>query len=574
MLTAPDVGGSNLTYRWSETPAGTSTFVGENSKECTVTPPLPTPSSPMSYWYTCEIQSNGVSVRQYTVNVFLKTNLRFVNSSETLIRESKTFKSNETVILTVPEVINDDLNNYPLKYEWSFNGEAIQGATSGTYAPTENGLYYCSITDRSGVMANLQYYIDVKSELDIWVNGEAYSSRDPRYTYLAAPGDSVEISINAKSAVGTIAYKWTYSNHDRTIKNQYISDQPVLKAADYGDYTCAITNGNSTTYVYIALKPDSKMTLKLDRVSLSSDGKITITGVATMQKANLPDKEDRLEVLLNGALKYIENGEVIGGDDYELSLDDIESQSNGQWSATQNVTEDAASITNRFTVHLTASPIVTSTTYLNGDKGEVRWSCPKTIFTYDGYDVSERITLNIPAPEEYQSEEIFSPTGSVKVQGNLPPGAEVVLGDVGTQVTSTMQNALKQGDSLIWLQDISVALNGIPFGFDEALTLSMWVSDQYNGQTMKVLHYKDDGQVEELSGTVTGGYLTFTTTSLSPFGVVASAEQAATPVAGKTGNAPKTGDASMSLWLLLIVAIAAGGTIAYMVIWQKKQKQN
>ena len=90
---------------------------------------------------------------------------------------------------------------------------------------------------------------------------------------------------------------------------------------------------------------------------------------------------------------------------------------------------------------------------------------------------------------------------------------------------------------------ISCLKDCLPGSFIGTLTISLPVGAQYNGQTVVVLHAKQDGELETYNVAVKDGAAKFEVTSLSLFAVFL-----------RTGldNIPETGDAGAAwLWWAL-----------------------
>ena len=106
-------------------------------------------------------------------------------------------------------------------------------------------------------------------------------------------------------------------------------------------------------------------------------------------------------------------------------------------------------------------------------------------------------------------------------------------------------------DTLIFCADITVSGN-----YSGPLTLSFTVGDQYNGQTVTLLHAKN-GKLITYTAIVKNGIATFIVTSLSPFALFA-------PVTALDAvDIPKTGDGGMRY-----EAMAASGILALCAVSQ------
>lgn len=126
-------------------------------------------------------------------------------------------------------------------------------------------------------------------------------------------------------------------------------------------------------------------------------------------------------------------------------------------------------------------------------------------------------------------------------------------------VRNYFKQHMPEGMDIIWENDVMLEIHGEAPKHKGSLKLSIPVNQKYNGMKLKVLHYKD-GEIEELEGKVEKGILTITTSSLSPFAVIAG--EADLPSSPNTGE-----NKTILLW-------AAFGALAFaaLALMQKKFK--
>ena len=434
-----------------------------------------------------------------------------------------------------------------------------------------NTSYRCEINDGSGKTLSYFVYINCGEQL-YWSDGKT----DYLVAYLYIKRGN-RVSMDASAAGGNgepLQYQWYKDGNPLNGANNAVLQLDSISDNDYGTYECKVTDGYNTISRSWIVQDDSIL-VQVDKISISPDGMTKIDGTATLKKAATTDAND-FDVYLTGAwVVYDADGERLGGDAIEFRIDELASWTDGQWSGSTTRTEKEDSITITFSMELKAPYTLSEEQakhYGDISNGEFVRYVPMAVMAWNGINgegsKSAYAGFLVPSTDDFGVINKASDDQSVKVQGNLPPNSAVVLGDVNANITGDMRKALQSNEELIWLKDISLEVDGEKVDYNGELNISILVGEQYNGQTMKILHYKDNGQIEELSGMVTDGYLTFTTTSLSPFGVVASDSNSAVPVAETVSDVPKTGDNAMPVWMLVLIIAGAACIIAYTGIRQ------
>ncbi|HWS29171.1 MAG TPA: hypothetical protein VN512_03545 [Clostridia bacterium] len=116
-----------------------------------------------------------------------------------------------------------------------------------------------------------------------------------------------------------------------------------------------------------------------------------------------------------------------------------------------------------------------------------------------------------------------------------------------------------QNDDYVFIFGRNVSLSG---GFTGTLTVSLPVGEKYNGQTVTILHAKQNGTIETYTAVVADGKATFTVTSLSPLAVFISSAALV--------QVPNTGDYS-SPWRWLMCAAAMAAMDAALISGKRKK---
>ena len=172
-------------------------------------------------------------------------------------------------------------------------------------------------------------------------------------------------------------------------------------------------------------------------------------------------------------------------------------------------------------------------------------------YTFD--DVRGPHTIHADFEINHVPQTLTDGGSGISVSGNISEGAVLTIKNM-ILGSSAADNAIREHMTdkdyvLIWSGDIS--LTG---SFTGALTISLPMSAQYNGQTVIVMHAKKDGSLETYNVVVQDGCATFEVTSLSPFAVFLKDER---------DDIPRTGDSSTPWvwWLLGGISAACMGLL-------------
>ncbi len=181
----------------------------------------------------------------------------------------------------------------------------------------------------------------------------------------------------------------------------------------------------------------------------------------------------------------------------------------------------------------------------------------------------------------------FIYTGGEDIPGDTPPrtltdsGTGIsVFGNISEDAVLTIRDMTLGSDTAskmirLWMNDgehklllgVNISVSG---SFTGASTISLPVGAQYNGETVTILHAKQDGTLETYTVSVKDGKATFETfdvTSRSPFAVFA-VNDAKNGNSGKA-NTPNTGDQSYAfIWVIML--ILSSGTV---LTWGAQRKR-
>lgn len=177
----------------------------------------------------------------------------------------------------------------------------------------------------------------------------------------------------------------------------------------------------------------------------------------------------------------------------------------------------------------------------------------------DGSGVYGEKTISIsgqdedPGPGNMPRALTDNPT-DIAVSGHISEGAVLTVTDLalGGSAADRAIRRWMEDDDYVFILGRNISLFG---SFAGTLTLSLPVGAQYNGETVTILHAKQDGTLETYTVKVKDGKATFDVTSLSPFAVFLKDGPDGIPRRGD-GSAPWTG------WLLLGVSGAAAAALA------------
>ena len=190
-------------------------------------------------------------------------------------------------------------------------------------------------------------------------------------------------------------------------------------------------------------------------------------------------------------------------------------------------------------------------------------SSASTTFIMPGNNVTVTATYKNaggedPAPDHTFRTLIDRATG-ITVSGNINEEAALTVTDLDLG-DNAADNAIHQrmnGHEYAFILGRNISLSG---SFTGTLILSLPVGSQYNGQTVTILHAKQDGTLETYIVKVQGGKATFEVISLSPFAVF---------LKDGLDDIPKTGDNSSPWKWWLLWGVSAAGIIILVLVRKK-----
>jgi hypothetical protein len=150
---------------------------------------------------------------------------------------------------------------------------------------------------------------------------------------------------------------------------------------------------------------------------------------------------------------------------------------------------------------------------------------------------------------------IHNPTG-ITVTGYIESGAALTVTDpvLGNDANDTLLRQRIRDNRYAFILSKDISISG---GYSGSLTISIPVGAKYNGQTVTVLHAKNNGTLSTYSAVVTNGNAVFTVTSLSPFAVFTSSSV----------SVPNTGEYGFSFGF---IPLALG--LTSLLIWLRRSK--
>jgi LPXTG-motif cell wall-anchored protein len=152
---------------------------------------------------------------------------------------------------------------------------------------------------------------------------------------------------------------------------------------------------------------------------------------------------------------------------------------------------------------------------------------PKAALPPGSYD--ETITVSTDQSASAQIDASFTVDGfrtltdsatGIAVSGDMSGTAALTVDDMtlGSSAGDIAISQRQSDDRYIFLIGRNISLSG---SFTGSLTVTLPVGTQYNGETVEILHTKQDGSLETITAVVANGKVTFSVTSLSPFAVFA-----------------------------------------------------
>ena len=174
------------------------------------------------------------------------------------------------------------------------------------------------------------------------------------------------------------------------------------------------------------------------------------------------------------------------------------------------------------------------------------------------------VTVMATYKDEYTNRTLVDQATGVSVTGMMTSSAALTVQNQSLHAANTCAacdeiRAKQAAGELILLYDIRVT------GYTGELELSIPVGNEYNGQTVTILHC-NNGVLEKMDVTVSGGAAKGMFSSFSPFGVMRTGSGGANQPS--TGS-PQTGDNSnLALWLTLALVSLCG--IFVIALYRKK----
>ena len=191
------------------------------------------------------------------------------------------------------------------------------------------------------------------------------------------------------------------------------------------------------------------------------------------------------------------------------------------------------------------------------------------INTYTFSNVAGNHTINVVfarnnGGDDYIHRVMTDSATSIMISGNISEDAVLTVSSLslGSDAASDAIRQRMKDEDYVFLLGKNISLSG---GFSGTLTISLPVGAQYNGETVTILHAKQDGTLETFTVVVQDGKATFSVTSLSPFAAF---------IKDGLDDIPKTGDDSSPWvwWLLCGVSAAGIGLITALHALGKRRK--
>ncbi len=190
-------------------------------------------------------------------------------------------------------------------------------------------------------------------------------------------------------------------------------------------------------------------------------------------------------------------------------------------------------------------------------------SSESTTFTMPGKNVTVTATYKNAGGEDSAPGPAFRTltenTTGITVSGNISEGAVLKIEDLalGNSVADDAIRERMKDNDYVFILGRNISLSG---SFTGTLTLSLPVGTQYNGETVTILHAKQDGTLETYTVKVIDGKATFDVTSLSPFAVFQKDD---------LDDIPNTGDVGTSFMWWILLAVSGAGIMTLMLIKKK-----
>ncbi len=140
--------------------------------------------------------------------------------------------------------------NGTLSYQWFKNGAEIIGRTTSTLVITNSqlsdaGLYYCSITNKTGAGVMWENSIEVSLIVNEAANAPQITTQPS--DILAIAGESKVIFTVVATGNGVLTYQWAKGENNIAGATSSTLAFPNVHLDDAGQYSCAVTNTVGTS---------------------------------------------------------------------------------------------------------------------------------------------------------------------------------------------------------------------------------------------------------------------------------------------------------------------------------------
>lgn len=231
--------------------------------------------------YRCDIFMNGISVRQYYVEINEKT-------VETTLTAERAEGIDETVSAVIGSrvrlaVTAKSSKNLKLQYQW-YQGryagayEAVGGAVSNVLeiakaGPSNYGWYKCVVKDEEGNEQAVEFRVQKTTNLNV---GTSTKDPDDAVGYAVSFGKSVTLKASASiNPQYKIFYEWYKGNQRLGDKAQLTISN--IKEKDLGYYRCEVSSASGETqtlYYYVYVNTGLVVEPGCEKVTASANGSV------------------------------------------------------------------------------------------------------------------------------------------------------------------------------------------------------------------------------------------------------------------------------------------------------------
>ncbi|MBQ6348862.1 MAG: leucine-rich repeat protein [Clostridia bacterium] len=133
-----------------------------------------------------------------------------------------------------------------LSYQWTREGEAIEGATTAEYTltVTESASFSCTVSDNQGNSQDVSFYVSLNNEFGAWAETDSSPSVNM--------GETATLSVAATCRVGGLSYQWYRENEPIEGANEpSYTTGPI---SEYTNYYCAVSDeygASDNVYFYV-----------------------------------------------------------------------------------------------------------------------------------------------------------------------------------------------------------------------------------------------------------------------------------------------------------------------------------